>query len=121
MAMRDLAKIADAFMRGGLPPNTPAAMVDERIVVSTLDRVAADAQEHQLGTSSIIVIEKIVNVRERLIDAVLARLGQEQESSAPSLPMNKLSDHRREKIEKTTGLPSGAVSRGKPGQGHQSR
>jgi hypothetical protein len=121
MAMRDLAKVADAFMRGGLPPNTPAAMVDERIVVSTLDRVAADAQEHQLGTSSIIVIEKIVNVRERLIDAVLARLGQEQESSAPSLPMNKLSDYRREEIEKTTGLPSGAVSRGKPGQGHQSR
>ena len=43
---------------------------DERIVVSTLDRVAADAQEHQLGTPSIIVIGNIVKVRERLIDAV---------------------------------------------------
>jgi len=64
------------LMRGGLPPKTPAAIVvsatmaDERIVVSTLDRVAADAQEHQLGTPSIIVIGNIVKVRERLIDAV---------------------------------------------------
>src|SRR6266540_3180748 len=62
MAMRNLAAIADQLMRGGLPPSTPAAIVvsatmaDERIVVSTLDRVAADAQEHQLGTPSIIVI-----------------------------------------------------------------
>jgi len=76
MAMRNLAKIADALMRGGLPPNTPAAIVvsatmaDERVVVSTLDRVAADAQEHQLGAPSIIVIGNIVKVRERLIDAV---------------------------------------------------
>jgi uroporphyrin-III C-methyltransferase len=76
MAMRNLAKIADELMRGGLPPTTPAAivvsatMVDERIIVSTLDRVAADAQAHQLGAPSIIVIGNIVNVRERLIDAV---------------------------------------------------
>ena len=47
-----------------------ATMADERIVVSTLDRVAADAQERQLGTPSIIVIGNIVNVRERLMDAV---------------------------------------------------
>ena len=76
MAMRNLAKIADELMRGGLPPTTPAAivvsatMVDERIVLSTLDRVAADAQAHQLGAPSIIVIGNIVKVRERLIDAV---------------------------------------------------
>jgi siroheme synthase len=63
-------------MRGGLPASTPAAivvsatMLDERIVVSTLDRVAADAQAHQLSAPSIIVIGDIVNVRERLIDAV---------------------------------------------------
>jgi siroheme synthase len=45
-------------------------MVDERIFVSTLDRVAADAQAHQLGAPSIIVIGDIVSVRQRLIDAV---------------------------------------------------
>src|SRR5262249_35840424 len=49
MAMRNLANIADHLLRGGLPPRTPVAVVvsattaDERIVVSTLDRVAADA------------------------------------------------------------------------------
>jgi siroheme synthase len=32
--------------------------------------VAADAQVHHLGAPSIIVIGNIVNVRERLIDAV---------------------------------------------------
>jgi siroheme synthase len=45
-------------------------MLDERIVLSTLDRVAADAQAQQLSAPSIIVIGNIVNVRERLIDAV---------------------------------------------------
>src|SRR5258708_2883287 len=69
-------KPANNWSRGVSPPTTPAAivvsatMVDERIVLSTLDRVAADAQAHQLGAPSIIVIGNIVNVRERLIDAV---------------------------------------------------
>ena len=46
MAMRNLATIADELMRGGLPPGTAAAIVvaattaDERVVVSTLARVA---------------------------------------------------------------------------------
>ena len=76
MAMRNLADIADRLMRGGLPPSTPAAVVvgattaDERVVVSTLDRVGADAQQHQLGTPSIIVIGNIVKLRERLLDGV---------------------------------------------------
>src|SRR6478736_7575317 len=76
MAMRNLAAIADELMRGGLPPGTPAAIVvaattaDERVVVSTLARVAADAQHHQLGTPSIIVVGNIVNVRQDLLDAL---------------------------------------------------
>ena len=61
-------------MRGGLPPSTPAAVVvsattpDERVVVSTLDRVADDAQD--LATPAIIVIGEIVRLRERLMEAV---------------------------------------------------
>jgi uroporphyrin-III C-methyltransferase len=76
MAMRNLAAIADQLMRGGLPPGTPAAVVvsatmaDERIVVSTLERVAADAQDHQLGTPAIILIGEIVRLRERLMEVV---------------------------------------------------
>jgi uroporphyrin-III C-methyltransferase len=74
MAMRNLAAIAEQLMRGGLPPSTPAAVVvsattpDERVVVSTLDRVADDAQD--LATPAIIVIGEIVRLRERLMEAV---------------------------------------------------
>ena len=73
MAMRNLATIADELMRGGLPPTTPAAVVvaattaDERVVVSTLGRVATDAQDHLLGMPSIVVIGEIVDMRERLL------------------------------------------------------
>src|SRR5262249_2814332 len=76
MPMQNPPTTPAGLRRGVLPPSTPAAivvsatMVDERIFVSTLDRVAADAQAHQLGAPSIIVIGAIVNVRERLIDAV---------------------------------------------------
>ena len=77
MAMRNLATIADELMRGGLPPGTAAAVIvaattaDERIVVSTLARVAIDAQQHQLGTPSIIVVGNIVKVRQDLLDALV--------------------------------------------------
>src|SRR5262245_1073402 len=76
MAMRNLADIAERLMRGGLAPSTPAAVVvgattaDERVIVSSLARVAADAQQHQLGTPSIIVIGDIVKLRERLLGGV---------------------------------------------------
>jgi uroporphyrin-III C-methyltransferase len=73
MAMRNLATIADELMRGGLPPTTSAAVVvaattaDERVVVSTLGRVATDAGVHRLGMPSIVVIGEIVDLRERLL------------------------------------------------------
>src|SRR5262249_3219726 len=76
MAMRNLAKIAEELMRGGLPPSTPAAVIvsattiEERVVVSSLARVAADAQDQQLGTPSVIVIGSIVKLREQLLDTV---------------------------------------------------
>jgi uroporphyrin-III C-methyltransferase len=60
-----------------LPPDTAAAVIvaattaDERIVVSTLAQVATDAQQHQLGTPSIIVVGNIVKVRQDLLDALV--------------------------------------------------
>src|ERR671931_490578 len=80
MAMRNLATIADRLMRGGLPPGTPAAVIvsattaDERVVVSTLERVAADAQD--LATPAIIVIGEIVRLRESLIENVRLAEGE---------------------------------------------
>jgi len=76
MAMRNLATIAQALMRGGLAPSTPAAIIvsatttAERVLVSTLDRVASEAENHQLGTPSIIVIGNIVNLRHQLLDTM---------------------------------------------------
>jgi uroporphyrin-III C-methyltransferase len=80
MAMRNLAAIADRLMRGGLPPSTPAAVVvsatmaDERVVVSTLDHVAADAQD--LAPPAIIVIGDIVKLRARLMQVVRVAEGE---------------------------------------------
>src|SRR4029453_11370527 len=79
-AMRNLAAIADQLMRGGLPPSTPAAVVvsattaDERVVVSTLEGVAADAQD--LATPAIIVIGEIVQLRARLMESVRLAEGE---------------------------------------------
>jgi uroporphyrin-III C-methyltransferase len=76
MAMRNLAAIAEALMRGGLAPATPAAVIvsattpEERILVSTLERVAADAREQGFEPPSIVAIGDIVAVREQLIRAV---------------------------------------------------
>jgi uroporphyrin-III C-methyltransferase len=68
------------LMRGGLPPSTPAAVVvsattaDERVVVSTLDHLAADAQD--LAPPAIIVIGDIVKLRARLMQVVRVAEGE---------------------------------------------
>jgi uroporphyrin-III C-methyltransferase len=73
MVMHNLKRIADALMRGGIEPRTPAAVIaaattpNERILVSTLERVAADARAHELQPPAIVVIGDIVAVRERLL------------------------------------------------------
>jgi uroporphyrin-III C-methyltransferase len=78
MVMHNLARIADAMMRGGLAPATPAAVIaaattpDERILVSTLARVAADAREQALQPPAIVVVGDIVAVRDRLLGTAAA-------------------------------------------------
>jgi uroporphyrin-III C-methyltransferase len=73
MVMHNLERIADALMRGGLAPQTPTAIIasattpDERILVSTLERLAADARAQTLEPPAIVVIGDIVAVRERLL------------------------------------------------------
>ena len=72
MATRNLAEIAQALMAGGLASHTPVAAIaaattaDERILVSTLDRIAADAQTHGIAAPAIVVIGDIVTAREKL-------------------------------------------------------
>jgi uroporphyrin-III C-methyltransferase len=73
MAMHRLAEIADALMRGGLPAETPTAVIaaatlaEERIVISTLERVAADVRKEQIEPPAIVVVGEIVSARERLL------------------------------------------------------
>src|SRR5205807_4779460 len=73
MAMRNLETITAALLRGGLQPSTPAAVIvaattpDERILVSTLAQVAAEARRKGLGTPAIVVIGAIVASRDRLL------------------------------------------------------
>lgn len=72
MAMRALGAIAEALIAGGLDPATPAAAIaaaatpDERIVVATLERIAAAAEQAGLAPPAIAVIGGIVAVRQRL-------------------------------------------------------
>jgi uroporphyrin-III C-methyltransferase len=72
MAMHRLAEIADALMRGGCPPGTPTAviaaatMAEERIVISTLERIAADVRKERIEPPAIVVVGEIVAARDQL-------------------------------------------------------
>jgi uroporphyrin-III C-methyltransferase len=70
MPMHHLAGITDALMRGGAAPTTPVAVIvsatsaDERVLISTLERVATEAADYE--PPAIVVIGDIVSMRDRL-------------------------------------------------------
>jgi len=72
MAMHNLAQIVAALAGGGMAPDTPAAVIaaattpQERILVSRLDRVVADAQAAGMEPPAIVVVGEIVRMRERI-------------------------------------------------------
>jgi uroporphyrin-III C-methyltransferase len=74
MGLRNLDKIATALMRGGLPADTPAAVIasatlaDQQILVSTLDRIAAEAHAANFSAPAMAVIGDIVRTRQQLLD-----------------------------------------------------
>jgi len=73
MAMQNLEAIAAAMMRAGLSPQTPAAVIaaatrsDQRILVSIVEKVAAQARAQHFEPPAIVVIGEIVAVREQLL------------------------------------------------------
>lgn len=73
MVMHNLERVAHALMQGGLSPRIPAAaiaaatMAEERIVVSTLDRIAEDVRRAGLEPPAIVVVGEIVGMREKLL------------------------------------------------------
>jgi uroporphyrin-III C-methyltransferase len=78
MAMSNLAMIAEALMRGGSTPNTPAAVIvaattaQERVLVSTLERVAVDVRDQGFEPPAIVVIGDIVTAREKILGIAAA-------------------------------------------------
>jgi uroporphyrin-III C-methyltransferase len=80
MGLRNLESIAQQLIRGGLAADTAAAVIssatlaEERVLVSNLDRIAADAHAAQLAAPAIVVIGDVVHTRQRLLD-MAAQLG----------------------------------------------
>ena len=76
MAMRNIEHITAALQRGGLAPGTPAAVIvaatlpEQRIVITTLDRLAAEVGKLGYRLPGLIVIGEIVNVRNQLLHLV---------------------------------------------------
>jgi uroporphyrin-III C-methyltransferase len=75
MGLRNLDKIAQALMRGGLPASTPAAVIasatlsDQRVLASRLDCIASEAHAANMAAPAMVVIGEIVRTRQQLVDA----------------------------------------------------
>ena len=77
MPMTQLAEIAQALEQGGLPPDTPAALLqsattgEERVVESTLGTLVADAAANGIESPAIVVIGAIVGLRQQLLSGLV--------------------------------------------------
>jgi uroporphyrin-III C-methyltransferase len=73
MVMHNLERIAGALITAGLSPNMPAAIIastatpKERLLVTTLASLAADARAQKFEPPAIVAIGEIVKLRERLL------------------------------------------------------
>jgi uroporphyrin-III C-methyltransferase len=80
MVMHNLDRIAAAMLKAGIAAGTPAAVIvsattpKERVLVSTLERVAADARAQNLEPPAIVVIGEIVKLRSALAVAATLRV-----------------------------------------------
>jgi uroporphyrin-III C-methyltransferase len=73
MVMHNLGHIAAALMQAGLDAQTPAAIIasattpKQRVLISTLEKLPADARDQKFEPPAIVVIGDIVKMRERLL------------------------------------------------------
>jgi uroporphyrin-III C-methyltransferase len=73
MVMHSLERIAASLMAAGLAPQTPAAIIasattaKQRVLISTLERLFADASAHAFEPPAIVVIGAIVTARAQLL------------------------------------------------------
>ncbi|MDR2892105.1 MAG: uroporphyrinogen-III C-methyltransferase [Deltaproteobacteria bacterium] len=72
MGMKNLPEICAKLIENGLPPRTPAALVrwgttaHHRSLVSTVKGLPADAVKHNFSAPSLIIIGKVVKLRDTL-------------------------------------------------------
>jgi uroporphyrin-III C-methyltransferase len=82
MVMRNLERVTAALIRGGLVPQTPAAVIsdatgrEERILISTLAHVANEARAQGFASPAIVVIGDIVTAREKLREIASGEMPQ---------------------------------------------
>jgi uroporphyrin-III C-methyltransferase len=73
MVMHNLERITDALMAAGLEAQTPAAVIasattpNQRVLISTLEKIAAEAHAQNFEPPAIVVIGEIVTMREKLL------------------------------------------------------
>jgi uroporphyrin-III C-methyltransferase len=73
MAMSHLGEIACAFMRGGMPADTPVAIIGsatfpaQRVLETELHRAAADAKTNNVGAPAVVVVGNIAALRSELL------------------------------------------------------
>ncbi len=78
MGMSRLGEIAASLIAGGASPELPAAVVrnattpQQRVLVSTLARVGADAAAHGLASPTIIAVGEMVRIRAALLPFAIA-------------------------------------------------
>jgi uroporphyrin-III C-methyltransferase len=75
MVMHNLERITAAMREAGIAAGTPAAIIvsastpRQRVVVSTLEKLASDAREQKLEPPAIVVIGEIVKLRDDVVAA----------------------------------------------------
>ncbi len=75
MVMHNLEQIAGALMAAGMAPQTPAAVIasaatpKERLLIATLETVAAEARAEKIEPPAVVAIGDIVKFRGRLLGA----------------------------------------------------
>jgi uroporphyrin-III C-methyltransferase len=77
MPIAQLADIAAALQRGGMPAETPAAIVqsastaEERVFETRLSSLVLEAERHGIVSPAIVVIGAIVGLRQRLLPSMI--------------------------------------------------
>jgi uroporphyrinogen III methyltransferase/synthase len=72
MGMRRIEQITLAIIEGGRDPETPAAVIhwgarpEQRVVTSTLEKIAAAARQAQVKNPAVIVVGDVVRLRETM-------------------------------------------------------